>query len=160
MNKEVIKAMNKRETKIDKVRKQFRKWWSNNGYKVMRVTFFPVWLGITAKDKITFYLNSKEKWNEEKANEILSYYIPHVAEWDNENKSFYFFDNGCGWSINYAKRHLKKKDRRFWKVNTGLFGGEMKYYLINKFELEGFKKENCACDYSYTEIVFTMIENN
>ena len=34
MNNEVIKAMNKKETKIDKI----RKWWSNNGYKVMSVS--------------------------------------------------------------------------------------------------------------------------
>ena len=35
MNKEAIKAMNKRETKIDNL----RKWWGKNGYKVMRVIF-------------------------------------------------------------------------------------------------------------------------
>ena len=28
MNKEIIKAMNKKETKIDKI----RKWWNKNGY--------------------------------------------------------------------------------------------------------------------------------
>ena len=154
MNKEVIKAMNKRETKIDNL----RKWWGKNGYKVMRVIFFPVWLGIKAKDKITSYLNSKEEWSEEKANEILSYYIPRVAEWNNKEKCFYFFDNGCGWSINYAKKYLKRKDRRFWKVNTIGIGGEIKSYLINKFELEGFKKEIGYCDYDWTEIVFILIE--
>ena len=153
MNKEVIKAMNKRETKIDNL----RKWWGKNGYKVMRVIFFPVWLGIEAKDKITSYLNSKEEWSEEKANEILSYYIPRVAEWNNKEKYFYFFDNGCGWSINYAKKYLKRKDRRFWKVNTIGIGGEIKSYLINKFELEGFKKEVGDCN-GWTEITFTMIE--
>ena len=154
MNKEVIKAMNKRETKIDNL----RKWWGKNGYKVMRVIFFPVWLGTKAKDKITSYLNSKEEWSEEKANEILSYYIPRVAEWNNKEKCFYFFDNSCGWSINYAKKYLKRKDRRFWKVNTIGIGGEIKSYLINKFELEGFKKEIGYCDYDWTEIVFILIE--
>ena len=156
MNKEVIKAMNKRETKIDNL----RKWWNKNGYKVMRVIFFPVWLGMEAKEKITLYLNSKEEWSEEKAEEILSYYIPRVAEWNNKEKRFYFFDNGCGWSINCAKKYLKRKDLRFWKVNARGIGGEIKSYLINKFELEGFKKEIGYCDYDWTEIVFTMIENN
>ena len=33
------------------------------------------------------------EWNEERAKTILNYYIPRKAEWDNEDKSFYFFDN-------------------------------------------------------------------
>ena len=61
MNNEVIKAMNKKETKRD----EFRKWWSKNGYKVMRVVLFPLWWGIQAKEKITSYLNSREEWSEE-----------------------------------------------------------------------------------------------
>ena len=36
MNNEVIKAMNRKEKKHT-----FRKWWSNNGYKVLRVIFSP-----------------------------------------------------------------------------------------------------------------------
>ena len=66
MNKEVIKAMNKKETKVNEI----RKWWSKNGYKVMRVVFFPVWQGVKAKEKITSYLNSKEEWSEERAKEM------------------------------------------------------------------------------------------
>ena len=38
MNVEAIKAMNKKETKSDAI----RKWWNKNGYKVMRVIFFPI----------------------------------------------------------------------------------------------------------------------
>ena len=53
MNNEVIKAMNKKETKIDKI----RKWWSNNGYKVMRVILFPIWWGIKAKEKMVRFSN-------------------------------------------------------------------------------------------------------
>lgn len=92
MNKEIIKAMNKKETKIGEV----KKWWRKNGYKVMRVILFPIWWSICAKNKIEKYRNSKCEWNEEKANEILSYYIPRAAEWDNEEKCFYFADNGMG----------------------------------------------------------------
>ena len=85
MNKEVIKAMNKKETKVD----QFRKRWRKNGYKVMRVILFPIWWGVCAKNKIENYLNSKCEWSEERANEILSYYIPRRSEWDEETKAFY-----------------------------------------------------------------------
>lgn len=152
MNKEVIKAMNKKETKID----ELRKWWDKNGHKVMRVIFFPVWWGIKAKEKITSCLNSREEWNEERAKEILNYYIPRNAEWNAEDKCFYFFDNGYGWSTN-AKKYIKRKDRRFWNVHRGFCGGKLRSYLINEFELEGFKKEVGDCN-GWTEITFTMIE--
>ena len=48
MNAEVIKEMNKKETKFDKA----RKWWNKNGYKVMRVILFPIWGCVWAKGKI------------------------------------------------------------------------------------------------------------
>ena len=154
MNKEIIKAMNKKETKID----GFGKWWNKNGYKVMRVILFPIWWGIKAKEKIEAHLNSKCEWSEEKANEILSYYIPRKAEWDAENKCFYFFDNGYGWSMCYAKKYLKRKDRRFWNIYGDWIGGKVRSYLIDEFELEGFEKKVCDCYDGRTEISFTMIE--
>ena len=154
MNKEVIKAMKKKEKeiRID----ELRKWWNNNGHKVMRVILFPIWWGIKAKDKIASYLNSREEWNEERAKEILNYYIPRNAEWNADDKCFYFFDNGYGWSTN-VKKYIKRKDRHFWNVHKGFSGGKIRSYLINEFELEGFKKEVGDCN-GWTEITFTMIE--
>ena len=154
MNKEIIKAMNKKETKIDKL----RKWWNKNGYKVMRVILFPIWWGIKAKEKITSYLNSKCEWSEERANEILSYYIPRKANWNENDKCFYFFDNGMGWGRKYNKRFIKFRDRRWWDCNCGFWGGKIRTYLIEKFELEGFKKEVGDCYDSRTDISFKMIE--
>lgn len=154
MNKEIIKAMNKKETKIDKI----RKWWNKNGYKVMRVILFPIWWGIKAKEKITSYLNSKCEWSEERANEILSYYIPRKADWNENDKCFYFFDNGMGWGRTYNKRFLKFRDRRWWDCNCGFWGGKIRTYLIEKFELEGFEKEVGDCYDSRTDISFKMIE--
>ena len=154
MNAEIIKAMNKKETKIDTI----RKWWDKNGYKVMRIVFFPLWWGIKAKEKITSYLNSREEWSEERAKEILDYYIPHKAKWNTNDKCFYFFDNGYGWLMCYAKKYLKRKDRRFWKLYTNWIGGKIRSYLIDEFELKGFKKEVGNCCDDWTEIFFTMIE--
>lgn len=154
MNKEIIKAMNKKETKLD----TFRKWWGKNGYKVMRVILFPIWWGICAKNKIEAWLNSRHTWSEEKANEILNYYIPRRAEWCEEEKTFYFFDNGYGWSIGSAKRYLKHKDRRWWNIHRGWTGGKIRSYLIDKFELEGFTKEVGECSDGWTEISFVMTE--
>ena len=154
MNKEVVKAMNKKENRFNAI----KKWWDKNGYKVMRVVLFPVWFGIKAKEKITFYLNSREEWSEERVKEILNYYIPRLADWNEEDKSFYFFDNGYGWSIGLAKKYLKRKDRRFWNLHNGWNGGKIRSYLIDEFELEGFEKEVGNCSDSWTEIAFRRIE--
>jgi hypothetical protein len=150
MNAEVIKAMNRKETKISK----FRKWWRKNDYKVYRVILFPIWIASILSAKFTKWLNSRQRWSDERANEILNYYIPRRAEWDAEEQEFYFFDNGYGWSLGNAKRYLKRKDRRFWKVHNGWCGGDIRDYLIEEFELEGFTKEVCNCSDSWTEIIF------
>ena len=81
-----------------------------------------------------------------------------IIWWGEEEKSIFFFDNSRGWNIAQAKRYLKFKDRRFWKVNVGWWGDNMRKYLINKFELQGFTKiVNDTYD-GRTEIVFKMIE--
>ena len=41
----------------------------------------------------------------------------------------------------YAKKHLKRKDRRFWNIHGSWGGGKIRSYLINEFELEGFEKK-------------------
>ena len=150
MNKEVVKAINKKENKFNAI----KKWWNKNGYKVMRVVLFPVWWGIKAKEKITLYLNSREEWSEKRVKEILNYYIPRNSDWNEDDKSFYFFDNGYGWSMVLAKKYLKRKDRRFWNIHRGL----IRSYLIEEFELEGFEKEVGNCYDGRTEISFKMIE--
>ena len=154
MNKEIIKAMNKKENRTNAI----KKWWNKNGYKVMRVVLFPIWWGINAKEKITLYLNLREEWSEERVKEILNYYIPRNSDWNEDDKSFYFFDNGYGWSMVLAKKYLKRKDRRFWNVHRGVGGGKIRSYLIEEFELEGFKKEIGDCSDGWTEITFRMIE--
>lgn len=154
MNAEVIKAMNKTEKQENKI----RKWWKANGYKVWRVILFPYVLGHFAKEKIEKYLNSRNKWNEERAKEIFDYYIPRRAHWNDEDKSFYFFDNGYGWSICSAKRYLKRKDRRFWDNYNGFWGSKLRTYLIEKFELEGFTKIVGNCNEGWTEVEFVLKE--
>ena len=152
MNAEIIMAMNKKEKKHP-----VRKWWNENSYKVYRVIFFPIWIGAIAIDKTNKYLNSRQKWSEERAKEILNYYIPRRADWCAEDKTFYFFVNGMSWG-KLAKKHLKRKDRRWWNLHTGWTGGKIRNYLLNEFELEGFTKEIGNCYDGRTEVSFTMIE--
>lgn len=150
MNAEVIKAMNKKETKVSK----FRKWWNKNNYKIYRIIFFPIWIASILGAKIIKWLNSRQAWSNERVNEILNYYVPRFSEWNAEKQEFYFFDNGYGWSLHYAKRYLKRKDRRFWEIYNSAWGGDIRDYLIEEFELEGFTKKVGDCSDSWTEIIF------
>lgn len=155
MKSEIIKAMNKNPNKFD-----FSKWWRKNGYIVNRIIFFPIWITVEMKDRVHRYNYKRTKWSEERANEILSYYVPRKSKWDSQTKEFYFADNGCGWSMKYNLRKIKLKDRQFWKKYTGFWGGEMRKYLIEKFELEGFEK-TVGNTYDYwTEVTFTLKEGN
>ena len=124
----------------------------------MRILAFPIFLGIKVKEKITSYLNFKCKWSEERAKKILSYFIPRKASWNEEHKCFYFFDNGMDWGRTSNKRLLKFRDRRWWDCNCGFYGGKIRLYLIEKFELEGFEKIVNNTDDFYTNISFKMIE--
>ena len=153
MNSEVIKAM-----QGDKKEHKARKWWHKNGYKVMRVILFPVWAIDVLAEKACARLNSREEWSEERATEILNYYIPRASKWDEEDQCLYFFDNGMGWNYKLAKRYLKRKDRRFWKVHCTWWGGKMRTLLMDKFELEGFTKELGNCSEGWTEISFILNE--
>ena len=98
MNAEIIKAMNRKNEKHP-----IRDWWHNNGYKVMRVVLFPIWGCVWAHDKIKSKLNAQIEWSDERANEILSYYVPRKCSWNEEEQELSFFDNGYGWSMCYAK---------------------------------------------------------
>ena len=152
MNNEVIKAMNRKP----KVEGKFRKWWKKNRIKVMRVIFFPLWIWAIICDKVSNWIACRNKWDEERANEIFNYYVPRFAKWDKEENEFYFFDNGYGWSLYHAKKHLKRKDRAFWKHNIGWGGGKMREHLLYHFELEGFAKEVLNDSADWTEIIFKL----
>lgn len=152
MNKEIAKAIKEKNKKH-----HIRKWWNKNGYKVNRVIFFPVWIVTVIYEKIQKNLNAKQVWSEERAKSILDYYVPRRADWDEEDKTFYFFDNGMGWG-NLAKKYLKKKDRRWWNNYGKWCGGKIRAYLINDFEMAGFTKKIGDCSDCWTEITFIMIE--
>lgn len=153
MNKEIVKAMNKKEKKIS----NFKKWWNKNDYKVYRVLFFYIYLPSVVYEKIKKYRRKQIVWSDERATEILNYYIPRRADWEDEDKAFFFFDNGYGWSFHSAKKYLKRKDYAFWKKFGSSWCLEMREFLVKNFELEGFTKE---VNYDYygtdTEIIFRM----
>ena len=153
MNAEIIKAMNRKNEKHP-----IRDWRKKNGYKVMRVVLFPVWICLYVHDKIRNRIHARLWWSEERVKEILNYYVPRRCSWDEEAQELYFFDNGYGWSIKLAKKYLKLKDRYFWNKFNGWNGGKIREYLMNTFELEGFTKELGCCEDGWTEIYFKKNE--
>ena len=155
MNNEVIKAMNKADRKPSAVVENFKKWWKKNGYKVVRVILFPLWFALWLSEKIEKWSYSRNKWDVKRAKEIFDYYIPRYCKYNKEDEAFYFFDNGYGWGYSLAKKHLKHKDRTFWRRNAA-WGGEMRNYLINEYELEGFTKEVVDTSNGWTEINFFL----
>lgn len=153
MNKEIIKAMNKKEKKTSNL----KKWWNKNDYKVYRILFFYIYLPSVAYEKIKKYRRKQIVWSDERATEILNYYIPRRADWDDEEKEFFFFDNGYGWGFQSAKKYLKRKDYAFWKKFGSSSYSEITEFLIKHFELEGFTKEVIYNYYGTdTEIIFKM----
>ena len=150
MNKEILKAIKDKQKKHP-----FRDWWnSNESLKARRVIFFPIWIYVEISERIKSWNYERIAWDEKRADEILTYYIPRTSDWNPDKKTFFFYDNGMGWSIGLAKRYLKIKDRAFWRK----FRWDIEEYLNNKFELEGFEKEviSTRSYYTGTEIIFTQ----
>ena len=149
MNEEVIKAMQGRNHTS-----KIKKWWRKNAYKILRVVLFPIWIWVWLKEKYNTWQDNKQHWDAERAKNILNYYIPRRAHWDAKAKAFDFFDNGMGWTQCLAKRNLKRKDYRFWKVNNWT----IRQYLIEQFELDGFTKVVGNCSDGWTTISFVLKE--
>lgn len=156
MNEEIIKAMNKKQKKISAI----GRWWRKNGHIICRILLFPAWFFIVAKEKINKRLNERTAWSEERTKEILNYYIPRRCHWHPENKTLSFFDNGEGWHMYFAKHILKRKDRRYWKKYGSHWTGDIRKYLINKFELDGFTKEIEDGPVEWTTITFRLKNEN
>ena len=66
------------------------------------------------KERINTCLNSRNEWDEVKANEILSYFIPRAAVWSEDTKTFYYANSGTDWDLNYCIEYLNKEDRIWW----------------------------------------------
>ena len=154
MNKEIKKAIRKQEKKH-----LIRKWWRKNSYKVARILFWPIWLYVVVEEKYKAKKYKSLEWSEERAQEALAYYIPRYADWNAEDKCFYFADNGMGWTMReVVQKCVKRKNRAWWKKFASPWGGKIREYLIKDFELEGFTKTVQDTYDDWTEITFTLNE--
>ena len=154
MNKEIKKAINRKERKHS-----IRKWWRKNSYKVARIIFWPIWLYMVIEEKYKTKRYKSLEWSEERAREVLEYYIPRYTDWHAEEKFFHLADNGMGWTMREVVRKcVKRKNRAWWNKFASPWGGKIREYLIKDFELEGFTKTIEDDDYGWTEITFTLNE--
>ena len=76
MNKEILKAIENKQKKHP-----FRDWWnSNDSLKARRIIFFPIWIYVVISDKIKQWNCDRTEWDEKRADEILTYYIPRTSD--------------------------------------------------------------------------------
>lgn len=151
MNSDIMKAIKEKEKKH-----RVKEWWNKNGYKVLRIILFPFVIVEKIHDKYNSWAIKRHSWNEERAYDILAYYIPRRSDWNGKKGELYFFDNGLGWYWCVAKKYLRLKDYTFQKLHTGWLGGRMRDYLLNDFELDGFTKQIIDFYDGKTEIIFTL----
>jgi hypothetical protein len=160
MNKEAIKMMNKKP-KQKKEPNAFQKWWKKNRYIIFRIILFPIWICVWSAEKIEHWRYINNQWDSARAKTLLDYYIPHRAKWDVETKTFRLCHNDYGWTIKSAKKYLRLSDRKFWAVNTGWVGGELRKYLVESYELDGFTKKVIEDDWNgFIDIEFILKETD
>lgn len=149
-DKELNKELNKKEdTKIQKV----KKWWGKNRYKVLRVVLFPLWIACILKEKYDEYCYNREQFSIEKCEKFFDKYLAKICEYDKESQTFWI--DVCDYDVFYWNSFVKsRRDKIFAKKN----GREMKLYLIEEYEVEGYKKIVEKQEYMEQWIGFEKIE--
>ena len=104
---------------------------------------FPiVWL----YDHIRRWISEKRVWEERKAKHVLDYMLPHLLNYNNEKDYYYYRVNACApLSVRKAPFLYRKWSRKF--------DYQLKWYLIDNYEREGYKKE-ISKNYDDTYIKF------
>lgn len=124
--------------------KDFKKWWGNNGYKVMRVILFPIWICAWAYEKIKDYNWKNTTFSAARAKEFCDWYLPrHINKTEN---GYYYYNNGYGFG---------KARRRKDKVFVSKYKYDLLQYIKNEYEIEGYTKrvidtfEFCECEVEF-----------
>lgn len=109
-----------------------RKWWSNNGYKVLRVVLFPVWAVIWSSRKIQEKRDRVLQWSDERATAILDKTLPSLLE--NEDGALWYCSD---WRTHfYNRKGIHGKNKRFaYKYNARIH-----VFLFEKYQIEGYEK--------------------
>jgi hypothetical protein len=139
--------MNARQVKREHV---VREWWNENGYKVMRVVLYPLYVGYRVAEKYKEKQGEKLVWSEEQAKEVLDRNIPKICEtFDSDGLEV----NTRTFLWNNKMKEFARKDRKWIRK----FRNQLVNYLINDYEIEGSDKEFDDCFGGYREgyVIFT-----
>ena len=127
----------KRYNKYNKVTiwKEFKKWWDKNGYKILRILLFYIWIPMLIIDKIKSK-NYKKIYNNGEVSvdwlkKFCDTYLPGIC--DKTENGYYFFNNGYGFG---GYKFIKRKDRKIASMHCSI----LLYYIVNKYEIEGYDK--------------------
>ena len=123
-----------RYNKTHKEKSKFSKWWDKNGYKVMRIILFPIWIVVWLKEKYNNKKIKNCKWSEKRAKEFCDKYLPIFCSKTDEG--FYFYNNGYG----FSSKRLKHKDRLF----ASCYKYKILDYIVKNYAIDGYMKENLS----------------
>lgn len=139
MNNSIEKARAKYQKKQNN---KLRKWWLKNDYKVLRVLFFYIWFPCWLWEKYKDYSYTSTAWSSEKAKKYLDMLVPYLTRCDEQHEEILFTDaDDMGgiqfyWSFSriYKNKYRKAKDFII------KFNNKVKEYIINEYQIDGYKK--------------------
>ena len=120
-------------------------WWRNNGYKINRIIFFPIWIFIYLSEKYKNKRYESIMFSEEYCKKCIDKMLPKFILHYNEDKYCILISdcNDFGYITfydlcfnTYLKNHGCKKEIIF----TNKFYNNVKEYIINKYQIDGYNK--------------------
>lgn len=139
--------MSREQRKNDFSNNKLFKWWRKNGYKVKRLTLFPLWVVVLLSEKYKDYKYKSLVFTEEYCKKCLDKMIPKLIIWYKEDPNCFPIsdcdDFGCitfndltGINSYYLKNHGCKREIRF----TGKFYRMVEDYIMNEYQIDGYHK--------------------
>lgn len=136
MNDKLIKAKEKHDKKHP-----IKSWWRKNGYKIMRVILFPIWISYEIKTRL------KDKWYKELefSPEVCKAYLDKVlpgmvAHYCEDAKCFLISNTDDMGDIQFCyfwqSSQINKKYESFFLKFTRL----CEEYILNNYQIDGYQK--------------------
>ena len=123
-----------------KKRMTFRKWWNKNGYKVIRVILWPVWLSYILKEKYKDKSYDALAFSKETCKKYLDKVMPKMVACYNEDHSEILISNaddmgGIQFSCFFRNCKNKKMSKFFRKFDV-----ELRQYILEEYTIDGYEK--------------------
>lgn len=140
---------------MDHIEKQFRKqekkknssirrWWRNNGFKILRVIFFYVWIPTLVHEKIKETRYKNLKYTDATTKKYLDKVLPKlVAHYEEDQNNILFHNTRDFGGINFywdlcsswMKGKFKKETQYFTK-----FSKQVQEFIIQEYNIPGYEK--------------------